>query len=158
MARKLTDEDLELANSETTVELPSTGKVSRADLMDSVIEVEPAPANALGDKAAKLAFMEEKLDIMVHESADPNAVPIVETWCNGVSQRFIRGQVQSVKRKYVEILATAKQTGVATKEAFRNGDRTMDIVTHTALKYPFSVVSDPNPKGAEWLKSVLSRP
>jgi hypothetical protein len=158
MARKFTDEDLDLANKTETVELPATGSVSKEDLYDKVIEVERAPANALGDKAAALAFMEEKLDVMVHESADPNAVPIVETYCNGVAQRFIRGQVQSVKRKYVEILATAKETGIATREAFRNGDMSMDIVKHTALKYPFSVVHDPNPKGAAWLKSVMSRP
>jgi len=138
--------------------LPAKGKLSRKKIQsDLVQEVEPVSADRLSEKAAKLAFLEEKVEVMVHESADPNAEPIVETWVNGVAQRFIRGQTQTVRRKYVEVLARAKNTGIKTNEVMdHNGDRTTAIVKHTALKYPFSVIRDENPRGAAWLKQVMS--
>lgn len=139
--------------------LPASGRLKRDKLAsEPVQEIEIAPAYGSMEKAAKLAFMEEKIDVMVHESTDPNAEQIVETWANGVSQRFIRGQVQTVRRKFVGILAAAKSTGIATREARdNNGDRTTVIAKHTALKYPFSVVRDENPRGAQWLKSALAQ-
>lgn len=149
----------ELAGStDAKTVLPATGKVSRKKIQsDLVQEVELADAHGISDKAAQLAFMEEHLEVMVHESADPNAEAIVETWVNGVAQRFIRGQTQTVRRKYVEVLARAKTTGIQTREASDyNGDRTTAIVKSTALKYPFSVVRDNNPRGAAWLKQVMS--
>jgi len=156
--RALEAAEMDGASVEQTVVLTSSGKLNSQAISDSIIEVEPVPAFGAADKAARLAFMEEKVDVMVHESADPNAEPIVETWCNGVAQRFVRGQVQTVKRKYVEILARAKKTGVMTKaDVDRAGNADTRISKHTALKYPFSVVHDPNPKGAVWLKSVMSQ-
>ena len=139
--------------------LPASGRLKRDKLAsEPVQEIEIAPAYGSMEKAAKLAFMEEKIDVMVHESTDPNAEQIVETWVNGIAQRFVRGQVQTVRRKYVNVLACAKGTGIATREARdNNGDRTTVIVKHTALKYPFSVVRDENPRGALWLKSALAQ-
>ena len=139
--------------------LPASGRLKRDKLAsEPVQEIEVAPAYGSMEKAAKLAFMEEKIDVMVHETTDPNAEQIVETWANGVSQRFIRGQVQTVKRKFVNILACAKNTGITTKDARDyNGDQTTVIGRHTALKYPFSIVRDDNPRGAQWLKSTLAQ-
>jgi hypothetical protein len=147
---------VEPTESETV--LPGKGKFNRKKIQsDLVQEVEPVTAHNLTEKAAKLAFLEEKVEVMVHESADPNAEPIVETWVNGTAQRFVRGQTQVVRRKFVEVLARAKNTGIKTNEAMDyNGDRTTAIVKHTALKYPFSVVRDENPRGAAWLKQVMS--
>ena len=147
-----------VAPTETTTVLPTKGSVGRKKIQSDLIqEVEPVSAQNLSDKTAQLAFLEERLDVLVHESADPNAEAVVETWVNGIAQRFLRGQVQTVRRKYVEVLARAKNTGIKTKEVLDyNGDKTTAIVKHTALKYPFSVVRDANPKGAAWLKQVMS--
>lgn len=141
------------------VVLPASGRLKRDKLASEPIqEIEIAPAYGSMEKAAKLAFMEEKIDVMVHETTDPNAEQIVETWVNGIAQRFIRGQVQTVKRKYVNVLATAKNTSIATKDAKDyNGDNTTVIQKHTALKYPFSIVRDENPRGPQWLKAALSQ-
>jgi len=149
----------ELAGStDAKTVLPASGRVSRKKIQDDLVqEVELVDAHGAADKAAQLAFMEEQVEVMVHESADPNAEMIVETWVNGTAQRFIRGQSLTVRRKYVEVLARAKMTGIQTREASDyNGDRTTAIVKHTALKYPFSVVRDSNPRGAAWLKQVMS--
>lgn len=125
--------------------------VDRADLVTVTAD---GPIN--NDYAAELAFNEEPMEIMVHESAAPNAENPVETRCNGVNQFFFRGNAQTVKRKFVEILAKSKETAINTREvAGFDGERTTRIEKSTALKYPFSVIRDDNPRGADWLRKLL---
>lgn len=154
---KTLDADEQDLPQDKEVMLPATGDMGSAP--DEIREVEPGPAVFdLNEKARKLAFMEEKVDIMVHESADPNAEPVVQVGVNGVNQFFPRGQVVTARRKFVEVLARAKNTGITTKEALdRDGNRTTVIGKHTALKYPFSVMRDDSPRGAAWLKAVLAQ-
>jgi len=121
------------------------------------IDIEIVDGPDFRKRADALAFMEEKIEIMVHETTYKNAQPIVESWCNGRSQFFFRGQPTVVKRKYVGVLARAKQT-TYTQQNVRlpNGDNTIRNIPHTALQYPFSVLQDPNPKGADWLRQTVA--
>jgi hypothetical protein len=127
------------------------------------IEIEAVrPLNSgAGDskQLAELAFNEEFVEVMLHESTDPNAENPVFTACNGVTQYFFRGEVQTVKRKYVAILAAAKEHAIRTPE-YTNSDgaRATKITRTSSLKYPFSVISDKNPRGAAWLKALLHAP
>jgi hypothetical protein len=136
--------------------MPTTGSVD--DIQRTDLNIEIATPDMAGDYAAQLAFMEEKLDVIVHESTDKNADPIVDVYVNGVPQRFIRGQVQTVRRKFVEVLANARETSIQTKNLTGNDGEVMQRINkHTALRYPFSVSNDPSgPRGAVWLKQVLS--
>lgn len=125
------------------------------------IVIASAPSQGGGDSKQfdELAFNEEYVEVMVHESTDPNAENPIYTACNGVSQYFYRGQVQRVKRKYVYILASAKEHGISTPEyTAADGSRATGIKKTSSLKYPFSIISDPNPRGPAWLKSVLAAP
>lgn len=133
-------------------DMPVTGD---AMLSDAVIE--PVYGPDWKTKAEALAFMEESVDVMVHPSTDRNAEPIVELWCNGRSQFFARNQLQTVKRKFVEVLARARTTAY-TQERYRdgNGNDAIRNIPHTALRYPFSVMHDPNPRGRAWLQKVLA--
>lgn len=106
--------------------------------------------------AAQLSFMEEEMEVMVHESTDVNAEPIVHVAVNGINQFFLRGEPVTCKRKYVNVLATSKETSVSTQTINTDRDVINRINKHTALRYPFSVIRDPNPLGAAWLKSVLA--
>lgn len=130
-------------------------KVKRGQKAESDIVVVAADGLDSG-YAAQLAFMEETMEVLVHESTDVNAEPIVHVAVNGINQFFPRGEPVAVKRKYVEILARAKETSIATQTVNTDRDVINRINKHTALRYPFSVISDPNPKGAAWLKSVLA--
>lgn len=134
------------------IDMPTTGEI---ESLLKPEEVQVVSAAGLDDYAAELAFMEEKIDVIVHESTDKNAEQVVDVYCNGTPQRFIRGQVQSVKRKYVQILADARQTSLQTRTVTQGEDVYNRIDRHTALRYPFSVANDPNPKGAQWLKRAL---
>lgn len=133
-------------------DLPSVGEAS---LGAQMIETVDGPiSNSFLDE---LAFMEEKIEVMVHESTDKNAQPVVEAWCNGRSQFFLRGVPVAVKRKFVGVLARAKETSYTQQEITANdGSRTIRNIPHTALKTPFSVMADPNPRGADWLRKTLA--
>lgn len=136
--------------------LKSSGPSETAlDPQEIVVQDKPLTS----DKAAMLAFMEEEITVLVHDTTDPTAEPLPEVINGGDRNRqyFIRGQEQKVKRKYVEVLARAKRTGYAS-EKFVNavGEDQYRYPGHTALRFPFTVTHDPNPKGREWLKAILS--
>lgn len=125
---------------------------ARQSLDPARIEVVDRPIN--GDKAAMLAFMEEEITVLVHDSNNPLDDPIPAVWNDGISQYFLRGKEQTVKRKFVEVLARAKRTTFSQKELpNRMGFKQ---IPHTANKFPFTVVNDANPRGKDWLKGVLS--
>lgn len=129
---------------------PGIKRDTSVELLDGVCDVD--------DFAAELAFLEEPVDVLVHESTDNSAAPIVEVFHNGTPQRFIRGQVQTVKRKYLEVLARAKRTGYS-QSVYRDqvsGEAIQRMNPHTALQFPFSVMNDTNPRGPAWVKKILA--
>lgn len=154
-AKNAVDSQEQTIGQDKSVILPAEGSIIDAvhDLNDVEVVDKPLPKSAIDN----IAFMEEKVTVMIHEDTNPNAENPVQVACNGVNQFFFRGQQQDVKRKYVEILARAKRTSISTPEVTdSSGARTNAIRQATALRYPFQVVWDPNPKGAAWLKAVMA--
>ena len=134
---------------------------------------EPLPMSEIGDpgpveKVAETAFtkseieldafMNEVLTVIVHPDASDNAVENPCPSVNGVNQPFIRGREQRVRRKYVEALARGRVTKYQQKTVNPMQPENIQMEERTALVYPFSVLDDPNPKGREWLKSILAQP
>ena len=106
----------------------------------------------------EIAFMEEEMEIMVNESSDENAENPVMVGCNGAFRQFWRGQVVTAKRKFVDCLIV-KSGRVTTPEYINQaGERARSIKQQSAHKYPFMVISDRNPKGAEWIRRRLAEP
>jgi len=141
-----------------TREMKSTGEAR--DSLDPNIHVEVETAFQMvgsPEKAAMLAFMEMELDVYLHDSTNPVDIPIPCFINDGRTQYFIRGQKQTVKRKFVEILGRCKKT-VFTNEMYKDaaGADAYRYNPHTALMYPFSVTGDPHPRGQDWLNGVLS--
>jgi len=133
--------------------------VPEAQEIEIVPGVTGAAKGSAGDSelVKELAFNEEYVEVMLHESTDPNAENPVFTACQGVTQYFYRGRPQRVKRKYVAILATVKEHNISTPEYTQSdGARAMSIKRTSSLKYPFSVLNDPNPRGPAWLKSLIA--
>ena len=108
------------------------------------------------NKATMLAFLEEEIQILVHDSNHPQDVPLPQVINDGRSQYFVRGKHQTVKRKFVEILARCKKTTFS-NEMYQDGAGADAYrwPSHTALMFPFSVISDPHPRGGDWLKGLL---
>ena len=104
------------------------------------------------------AFMNETLVIVVQESADEEALPVVTLTVNGMTQPIMRGIATPVKRKYVEALARAKETKYKQTLLDPSDPASIRMMPRTALAYPFVVEKDPNPNGFAWLRDVLKQP
>lgn len=107
--------------------------------------------------ADEMVFMEEKVQIVVHESNDPNAENPIQVSVNGRVQFIWRGEEIWVRRKYVERLSRARSTSY--KQDLTNAEPTQYNVLHgrTALVYPFAVRQD-SPAGQKWLRNLLAEP
>lgn len=105
--------------------------------------------------ADELAFMEERVCVVVHESTDPNAEDPILVANGGINQWIFRGQETIVKRKFVERLARAKLTNYRQNLAEKDVDKYNRLFMATAVQYPFSVIGD-SPRGQDWLRKVLA--
>ena len=153
MANRIDTRELKVGQDKELI-LPSTGSISRE--MEELRQVEVVDKPAEKTMLDALAFMEERVTVMLMDDSNPNAENPVQVSCNGVNQFFMRGQAQDVKRKFVEILARAKRTVISTPETTDStGSRTNMIRQSTSLRYPFQVVADPNPRGPQWLKGIM---
>ena len=120
------------------------------------------------DYVDEINFMEEPVTIRINKSAEKYAPNVVDCWANGRgAEQFINGKwavcgwlpvntVVTTKRKYVEVLARAKQESIQTRVVKHEDHEDNFADRYTNLKYPFSVISDPSRRGAEWLTRILS--
>jgi len=100
-------------------------------------------------------FMNEKVIILVHESPNEEDLAVVCPMVNGVSQPIVRGYPTPVKRKYVEVLARAKETKYKQIQADANDPSSLKMVPRTVLAYPFAIERDDNPNGRAWLRDII---
>lgn len=149
--REISTTDMQVGQ-ESQIVLP-TGNLIRPD--EPTIEIPDGPT--IDEYAKQLAFNEELVTVMVHETAEENAAPLVDVYVNGVAQFFPRGEPVTCKRKYVEGLVRAKPTAISTDVRERNSENPQNVINRrSALRYPFSIVEDKNPNGAAWLRKVLA--
>lgn len=133
-------------------DMSTTGK---AELDPFEIEIADGPA--WRSKAEALAFLEEKVRVMVHDTSDRNEQKLVPVWVDGRAQFFMRNTPQIVRRKFVAALASAKGVSYS-QEHYKdvNGNDAIRNNPHTALRYPFSIIEDRNPLGGAWLAKILA--
>ena len=108
------------------------------------------------EDAALEAFMNEPVMGTVMSGGKDNEALYVPVAVNGVTQMFKRDTPIVVKRKYVERLARAKETGYDQTVDDRLGERMNSLHNRHSLRYPFQVNRDDNPRGAAWLRSILA--
>ena len=121
--------------------------------------IEPVEEPIDEEKLERLAFNEQELVVIVHESTDPNADPWPLVCNDGIRQYFPRGVEIKAKRKMVEVLARAKHTTYGQRLVKDDmGNDAYEEIPRTALKFPFSVVQDPaGQQGKSWLKAILAQ-
>ena len=133
-----------------------------------VILVDASLANA--DYQAELAFMEEPVVIRLEPSSDENAVQDFAVWVNGKGCEVFRngrwyeivylpvGEVVTIKRKYLEVIARAKIDTIRTPSMdalSARPDNRPARRTHAVQSY--SVIEDRSPRGAAWLTEMRRR-
>lgn len=123
---------------------------------DELPQIQVVPPEGKSKKWMEdMAFANELVTVMVHESTDKMANPFPEVWVNGRVQRFVRGHEQQVRRCFVEKLARLKKVtfdNLKTKDV--DGEDVYRYPTHTALEFPFVVIGD-SERGRVWLKGIL---
>lgn len=148
MARPRIETTNEYLGKEEDLSIDDIGSGKKEnELIDKVIP---------GDNIGYEAFMHEPVTLMVHESTDENDVDLVQVMVNGNCAFFQRGQPTITKRFFVERLARAKRTSYSQNLDERLGEAMNNLKPRNALKYPFSVLEDKNPKGSAWLRGILA--
>lgn len=139
--------------ADSVVEMASSGA---PELQREEIEIPDGPLTK--GHAEELAFNEELVEIIVHDSSDPLAEPIVEVYNNGKLQMFPRGMPVTCKRKYLEGLVRSKPVAYSNVEFVReDGSRAVKYPKRTSLRYPFQVLRDDNPRGRAWLAKIMAQ-
>lgn len=146
----------EVHTTDMPIGQPADIQLRDGEIPTAAHRFEPVDKPLDTDYLRELAFMEEEVEIMVHETSDENAENPVIVGCNGVFKAFFRGEPTKTRRKFIECLIV-KHGRVSTPEYINNaGERARAIRQHQAHKFPFSVIHDQNPKGVEWLRRRLA--
>ena len=105
------------------------------------------------------AFMKEMVEVQIHDMQGDENVPLFDISVNGRACVFRFGEAKWVPRYIVEGLARARPIHYS-NEAYRKQDGS-ESIRHPArrgLRYPFSVITDKNPRGNTWLRNILAQP
>lgn len=132
-----------------------------------VIQADKAPTV---DYLDELAFMEEPVTIRLEPSSDANAATAFPVWCNGKRAEVFQqgrwdeigylpvGRVLVVRRKILEIIIRAKVDTVHTKVQEMDSERPNNVIQRfTSPVHSFSIISDPNPRGPQWVAELRRR-
>lgn len=121
------------------------------------IEVAAVPSKDAFDQEA---FMAEVVEVAFPEPGDENEPQWVEAKVNGDGVCVPRdGEPYKIRRYHLAVVAQAK-TGKVKQKKIVNADGSMGYQEQTVMaqSYPFMVISDPNPRGPAWLRSLLKSP
>lgn len=135
--------------------MPATGEV---EVPSEDIAVADGPLET--DYAQALADAEDVLTIELHQTEDRLSEPLPMVAVNGRNQFLPRGVQLKVRRKFVEVLARARPEAIKTVEYVDpEGARAVRVERTSALKYPFTLIEDPNPRyGQAWLRKLVAEP
>jgi hypothetical protein len=123
---------------------------------------------------AEVAFNEDPITICISRSPEKNAASTVPVWVNGKGAEIWHEGGKRwleithlpverdiiIKRKYVAVLACAKQdrvetTGTDPEDIGKPGENRVQRFTSSLCS--FSVIHDPSPRGRAWLVELLRR-
>lgn len=157
----------ERTKSFDVTEAPQSAKDVDANLdtpLDEIIQEVETYGNIkdFNEKAALLAFMEEPVRIFLYEGNGQNDEKSVHLQNNGENvlpgnPLLRRGMEHTIKRKFVEQLATMRPISYSQPHKGSGNDLENVFRPHVSVKYPFSVRHDANPRGPEWLKNILGK-
>lgn len=135
-------------------------QVSDPQMMSDTIEVVPAIELCKKEKLDALNFDNEPVTVHIHETSDEQSDSNFSISVGGRSMVFRRGESKTVPRKFVEGLCRAKPVGFRWEEYTRDdGSRAVRYPSRTGLRYPFSIINDPNPRGGqEWANRIIKQP
>lgn len=141
------------------VKIPVSGALDTDDLLKvNEIEVESSTVDSM-DRIAMLAFFEEPVKIRIHETTNPADDQLVFCSVNGEGADqgnpwLVRGRDYVLKRKFVNDLFTSRRMTYSQPYKDETKEKANYMRPHSAVRNPFSVIADSNPKGVAWLQQI----
>lgn len=155
----------EVTNSDLPIEQRDTLDITNSLEHENIIVSE---GSLQSDFAMQLAFNEEPVEILIQPGNERFPAKVADCWVNGRgAEVFLRGKWESLgylpvgmpvitKRKYVECLANSKVDNIQTDHGDMNDKDPQNlVVVNTSAKTNFTVISDKNPLGREWLSRLM---
>lgn len=147
-----------------TMEIDKPGTIIMPALGEELLHGEGIPAidtsMAAKNYIDELAFMEEMMEIRIEPSAEDNPRQILDFYVNGVPVWIRVGEPTWVKRKYVEVIARSKPMSIRTEhdtpETSPESGPQNRVLRSSRAQFPFSVLTDKNPRGHAWLTRILA--
>jgi len=113
-------------------------------------------SDATKDYLKELSFMEDVMTIRLEKTGEKNAPKWHQFSVNGVTEWVQPGMPWKLKRKYVEVIARAVPWDIQTETGSPQDEHPKNnLVRNPRSRFPFSVIHDPSPRGAEWLTKIL---
>ncbi len=139
-----------------------TREIKETGAPEGSVTLEPEPLQVVEGpdsmkEAEALAFAEDQLLILIHQSGDKNQEDPVPVGVNGRMSYIWRGQKTLVKRKYVERLLRAQADAVEQDTAAREECDFNRLTIRPTQRYPLSVLHDPHPHGDAWLQQITQQ-
>lgn len=107
------------------------------------------------NKAAELAFQEQLVMVRIHETSEKGAENPVVLGVNGRNVAIYRGHDTIVRRKFATLLFRCKPESMNTRvERDGSGNPKNFIDKNRALKFPFDIVRDDDPRGRRWAQQM----
>jgi hypothetical protein len=118
----------------------------------------------------ELAFMAEPVTIRLEPSSDKNAATAFPIWVNGKPAEVFQnnrwdeigylpvGCVLTVRRSVLEVIIRTKVDTIHTAVKEMDSERPNNVIQRfTSPVHSFSILSDPNPRGAAWVSELRRR-
>jgi hypothetical protein len=148
-ARELHSEDIPLRPYQA-LDMTQPQAVRPTDIIQSVDD-----DVLIGTYAEQLAFNEEPIEIRLEPRQERNAPRVQDVSVNGDRRWLPIGVPIRIQRKFVEVMARAQPYGVETDVGNATVDNPHNIIHKRPFRaVPFSVLHDPNPRGAAWLNKI----
>lgn len=106
-------------------------------------------------QAERLAFNEEPIELRIEPRPERNAANVIDVAVNGDRRWLPVGRAIRIQRKFVEVLARAQPFSVTTETGTAMEETPRNLIHRTPFRaIPFSILHDPNPRGAAWLNKI----
>jgi len=112
------------------------------------------------EELAELKFNEDVLEVRLEspQSVGDDSKPVMAYGPFGVQGRQVwlrPGEVESVKRKFVEAILRSQPFRVQTEVIKGQGEERNLVRRYVSRRFPLTIISDPSPRGAEWARRIV---
>lgn len=151
--KSFASEDVEIVQPEMAVDM-AAGRRGDDPIGNIEINTDKVYSNAALEQER---FMADELEVQLLDAGSEDENQWVEVKVNGMGYVARRGDVVTMRRSHVAVLAQAKELRLKqVKTTAPDGSMGYTETMVAKLTYPFSIIHDPaGRKGSDWLRQQL---